>query len=167
MEIAKQFTQVIKENEGIIIKVCSLYTFNPDDRDDLYQEIVYQLWKSFASFKAKAKLSTWMYRVALNTAIYFLKKEKKAIRTTPLEGSLLQFAEELNKREEEKIQLLYQHIQLLSLLERGIILLYLESKSHEEIAEVMGLTTTNVGTRLSRIREKLKSQITKNQESWN
>ena len=167
MEIAKQFTQVIKENEGIIIKVCSLYTFNPDDRDDLYQEIVYQLWKSFASFKAKAKLSTWMYRVALNTAIYFLKKEKKAIRTTPLEGSLLQFAEEMNKREEEKIQLLYQHIQLLSLLERGIILLYLESKSHEEIAEVMGLTTTNVGTRLSRIREKLKSQITKNQESWN
>ncbi len=167
MEIAKQFTQVIKENEGIIIKVCSLYTFNTDDRDDLYQEIVYQLWKSFASFKAKAKLSTWMYRVALNTAIYFLKKEKKAIRTTPLEGSLLQFTEELNKREEEKIQLLYQHIQFLSLLERGIILLYLESKSHEEIAEVMGLTTTNVGTRLSRIREKLKSQITKNQESWN
>ncbi|MFC2188293.1 RNA polymerase sigma factor [Fulvivirgaceae bacterium LMO-SS25] len=163
MEIAKQFTQVIKENEGLILKVCSIYTFNADDRADLYQEIVYQLWKSFGSYKAKAKLSTWMYRVAMNTAIYFLKKEKKEIRTTSLEGSFLQFAEELDKREEEKIQLLYQHIQMLSLLERGIILLYLESKSHEEIAEVMGLSTTNVGTRLSRIREKLKSQITKNQ----
>ncbi|MGE0931791.1 RNA polymerase sigma factor [Peijinzhouia sedimentorum] len=163
MEIAKQFTQVIKENEGLILKVCSIYTFNADDRADLYQEIVYQLWKSFGSYKAKAKLSTWMYRVAMNTAIYFLKKEKREIRTTPLEGSFLQFAEELNKREEEKIQLLYQHIQMLSLLERGVILLYLESKSHEEIADVMGLSITNVGTRLSRIREKLKSQITKNQ----
>ncbi len=164
MDIADQFTQVINENKGLILKVCSLYTYKMDDRDDLYQEIVYQLWKSFDSYKGNAKLSTWMYRVAMNTAIFYLKKEQREIRTIPIESNLLQLAEDFNQREDEKISQLYHYIQKLSLLERGIILLYLESKSHEEIAEVMGMSTTNVGTRLSRIREKLKVQITKIKE---
>jgi RNA polymerase sigma-70 factor (ECF subfamily) len=167
MEIAKQFTQVIKEHEKLIFKVCTLYTYNASDRDDLYQEIVYQLWKSFASFNGKSKISTWMYRVAMNTAIYSMKLEKRAIKTIPIDGSLLQFSEDLNKREEEQVSLLYQQIQQLNVFEKGIIFLYLEAKSHEEIAEVMGISTSNVGTRLSRIREKLKTQITKHTTEWN
>jgi len=167
MNLAEQFTEVLKEHENLIYKVSTLYTFNTDDREDLYQEIVFQLWKSFATYQAKAKLSTWMYRVALNTAIYFIKKEKRAIKTISIDRSLLQFSDEINQQEEERISMLYHQIQQLNLVERGIILLYLEAKSHEEIAEVMGISISNVGTRLSRIREKLKTQITKISKEWN
>ncbi len=160
MEIKDLFIEVIKANEGLIYKITTLYTNSVEDRDDLYQEIVYQLWKSFPSFNEKSKLSTWMYRVALNTAIYHLKKDKKRVLTDPIDIGIERFSENMDRGEEEKIALLFQHIQLLNLLEKGIILLYLEGKNHEEIAAIVGLSTTNVGTKISRIKEKLKTQIT-------
>ncbi|MFB9863914.1 RNA polymerase sigma factor [Rufibacter immobilis] len=163
MDIQSRFTKVIKENDGLIFKVATLYTNSHQDRKDLYQEIVYQLWKSFGSFNGQAKLSTWMYRVALNTAIYSLKQAKRRIDTIPFDVEKDQFPEELDKTEEERIKMLHEHIQRLNLLERGIILLYLEGKSYEEIATIIGITTSNVGTRISRIKEKLKSNITKKQ----
>ncbi len=163
METKARFTEVIRENEGLIFKITALYTNSTQDRDDLYQEIVYQLWKSFSSFDERSKLSTWIYRVALNTAIYNLKQGRKRVSTSPIDIETLRFAEDVDKAEEEKIKLLFQHIQLLSLLEKGIILLYLEGKNHEEIAAIVGLSTTNVGTRISRIKEKLKTQIIKTQ----
>jgi RNA polymerase sigma-70 factor (ECF subfamily) len=161
MDIKKRFTQVIKENEGLIFKITTLYTNSYQDRKDLYQEIVYQLWKSFGSFNEKSKLSTWMYRVALNTAIYNLKQSKKRILTTTIDLETHRFFDNIDKYEEERIRLLYKHIQMLNLLEKGIILLYLEGKSHEEISSIIGITISNVGTKISRIKEKLKSQIIK------
>jgi RNA polymerase sigma factor (sigma-70 family) len=161
MDKKELFIKVIKENEGLIFKVTTLYTNSPEDRSDLSQEIIYQLWKSFGSFNEQSKLSTWMYRVALNTAIYHLKQNKRGIATTPIDIDALRFADEKDTEAEERIKMLYQHIQLLNLLEKGVILLYLEGKSHEEIAAIIGLSVTNVGTRISRIREKLKTQIVK------
>tara|TARA_R110002020_G_scaffold122487_5_gene277875 strand:+ start:3533 stop:4048 length:516 start_codon:yes stop_codon:yes gene_type:complete len=153
----ERFGKVINENGALIFKVASLYTNSKQDREDLYQEIVFQLWKSFDTFSEQAKLTTWMYRVALNTAIYYLKVSKRKVDTISLKKESEGIAEEIDRTEEERIQLLYWHIQKLNLLDKGIILLYLEGKSHQEIAAVIGITVSNVGTRISRIREKLKS----------
>lgn len=161
MDKKAEFIKVIQENEGLIFKITTFYADSRQDRDDLYQEIVYQLWKSFESFNEQAKLSTWMYRVALNTAIYHLKKSKKEIATVSLDLTFFNHPEESSKAEEEQIQMLYAHIQRLNLLEKGIMLLYLEGKSHDEIAPIIGISTSNVGTKISRIKEKLKSQIIK------
>ncbi|MCL6259472.1 sigma-70 family RNA polymerase sigma factor [Aquiflexum sp. TKW24L] len=162
MDIKENFANVIKANEGLIYKITMLYTDNKQDRKDLYQEIVYQLWKSFGSFSEQSKLSTWMYRVALNTAIFHLKQSKKRPDTIPFELEMDKLTDESDKAEEERIKLLYEHIQKLNLLEKGIILLFLEGKSHEEISEIVGISISNVGTKISRIKEKLKSQIKKN-----
>lgn len=161
MEKKEEFIKVVKANEGLIYKITTLYTDGKQDRKDLYQEIVYQLWKSFCTFNEKSKLSTWMYRVALNTAIFHLKQSKRRPDTIPFEFEMDWLGEEGDKAEEEKIKILYDHIQQLNLLEKGIILLYLEGKSHEEIAEIVGISVSNVGTKISRIKEKLKSQIKK------
>lgn len=161
MDKTERFIKVIKDNEGLIFKVATLYTNNLQDKEDLYQEIVFQLWKSFDSFNEKSKLSTWMYRVAMNTAIYNLKSSKKQVNTSPINLHTMLFADVTDQLEEDRLKLLYEHIQMLNLLEKGIILLFLEGKSHQEIAEIIGITTSNVGTKISRIKEKLKTQILK------
>ena len=162
MDTKEHFTTVIKENAGLIFKVTTLYTNNIEDRNDLYQEIVYQLWKSFSSFREQSKISTWLYRVALNTSIFFLKKDKRKPFTVPIDMASQKFTDEFDATETKQLKTLYEHIHQLNLLEKGIILLYLEGKSHEEIATITELSKTNVGTKLSRIKEKLKSQINKN-----
>ncbi|MEO2128155.1 MAG: RNA polymerase sigma factor [Christiangramia sp.] len=162
MNKKEHFTKAIKEHEGLIYKVTFLYTDSLQDREDLYQEIVFQLWKSYDSFKEFSKLSTWMYRVAMNTAIYHLKKSQRNIGTTSIDPMVERITEQQDHSEEEKLQLLHDQIQQLNLLEKGIILLFLEGKSHDEIAEIIGITKTNVGTKISRIKKKLKSRLTKN-----
>ena len=161
MEKKERFIKAIKENQGLIYKVTILYTNNLQDKEDLYQEIVFQLWKSFDTFKDYSKLSTWMYRVAMNTAIYNLKKNKRQIGSTSIDKLVEPFTNNEENFEEERIKLLHKHIQQLNLLEKGIILLYLEGKSHEEIGEIIGITVSNVGTKISRIKLKLKSRIIK------
>ncbi|TPE42483.1 RNA polymerase sigma factor [Pontibacter mangrovi] len=162
MNKKEHFTRAIEENEGLIYKVTLLYTDSLQDREDLYQEIVFQLWKSYDSFDEFSKLSTWMYRVAMNTAIYNLKKNNRKVGTTTIDPMVERIAEHKDHSEDEKLKLLHDQIQKLNLLEKGIILLYLEGKSHDEIAEIIGITTSNVGTKISRIKKKLKSQINKN-----
>jgi RNA polymerase sigma-70 factor (ECF subfamily) len=157
----EEFISAIKANEGLIYKMASIYTNNIDDRNDLVQEIIYQLWKSFDSFNQNASLSTWMYRVAMNVAIYQLKTAKRKIFTVPLEGQLLDFCEVENNDFEEKLQILRQHLDYLNLLDKGIIMLYLENKSYEEIAQIVGISESNVGTKISRIKEKLRKRIAK------
>ena len=158
----EQFVQFINENEGILFKVSTLYTNSNADVQDLRQEMIYQLWRSFDSFKGNSKRSTWMYRVALNTAMVYLKKKKRVVTTSGIEINerLLQRKDIVDNEEEEQIRKLYDTIKKLSDIERGIIMLYLEGKSHEEIAEIIGFTTTNVGTRIGRIKKKLKKLIT-------
>lgn len=161
MHTKEDFIQQIKENEGIIYKVARLYTNTNEDQKDVYQEIVYQLWKSYPSFKADSKISTWMYRVALNTAISNLKKERRKGTRVSIDNFLLNKIDQVDTIMEERITLLYAHIKKLSVVERGIILLHLEGKNYDEIAAITGFTATNVGTRLARIKNKLKSQIKK------
>lgn len=155
MKQEELFITTIKENEGIIYKVSRMYTDTEEDQKDLFQDIVYQLWKSFNSFKGNAKRSTWMYRVALNTAIAYLNRSKKQIKQTSLDFSLHIAEEEIDTSFQEKVDVLYAQIKQFNVVERGIILLYLEGKSYEEIAAITGFTETNVGTRLSRIKQKL------------
>ena len=161
MQIKEEFIQNIKENEGIIYKITRIYSNNTEDQKDLYQEIVYQLWRSYKSFKGKSKISTWMYRIALNTSITHLKKEKRKGDQISFETVLLNRMEQIDTVMEERIKLLYAHIKNLNIVEKGIILLHLEGKNYDEIASITGFTATNVGTRLGRIKQKLKSEIKK------
>lgn len=161
MNKQKEFIQRIREHEGIIYKISRVYFELEEDQQDLYQEIVYQLWKSFDSFRGQSKWSTWMYRVALNTAISFLKKNKSGPRKVGSDQLEHFRLEPFDPVLEERIEWLYRSIQGLSVVEKGIILLYLEGKSHEEISAITGFSRSNVGTRISRIKEKLKSQIAK------
>ena len=157
MKDTSTFVQLIKDNEALIYKITKAYAHDAEDQKDLYQEVVYQLWKSFKSFNNESKWTSWMYRVTLNTAITHSNKQKKR-RPAELDFELLQPA----KRDpvfEERLELLYNYIKQLSLVNKSLILLYLEGKSHQEIAEITGFSKTNVGTRLARIKQKLKSQI--------
>ncbi|MEO6668969.1 MAG: sigma-70 family RNA polymerase sigma factor [Ferruginibacter sp.] len=157
------FNKAIKDNEGLIYKVASFYTDNREDRNDLVQEIIYNLWKSFESFKQNSSLSTWMYRVAMNVSIFHLKKSKRKVVAIPIGEEMLNVPEAANDEAEERMQTLQKHIKGLNLFDKGLVMLYLENKSHEEIAQIVGISKTNVGTKLSRIKEKLKQQITKQQ----
>ncbi len=158
-----EFTHLIRENEGLIYKVTSIYTDNRLDQQDLYQEIVYQLWKSFDSFQGASKLSTWIYRVAMNTAITQGRKRKKRIDNYSLDHLVIRETDQSDLLFEERLTMLYAHIKQLNKLEKGIILLFLEGLNYEEIADITGLRVSNVGTRLSRIKQKLKSQMATNQ----
>lgn len=157
------FTAAIKKNEGILFKIAAVYTNSIEDKQDLIQEIIYQLWKSYDSFNQQSRFSTWMYRVALNVAIYQLKVSKKKILTVPIEDQNFNYQEDDNSAIEEKWKLFRKQIEGLNLLDKAIVTLYLDDKSYDEIAEVIGISSSNVGTKLSRIKEKLKTQIFKQQ----
>ena len=153
------FVSLIKENEGIIYKITRAYARDREDQKDLYQEVVYQLWKSFDSFKGNSKRSTWLYRVALNTSLTYANHRNKKGHSVPLGLEVLGQLDETDTVMEERVALLYAHIKELNMIERGLILLFLEGKSYEEIAEITGFTVTNVGTRLGRIKKKLKTKM--------
>lgn len=161
MNKQEDFIKLIRQHEGIIYKISRVYFEGEDDQKDLYQEIVYQLWKSYESYKSKSKWSTWMYRVALNTAISSLNKQKKGLRKVSSDHLDQIKMEPFDPVMEQRVDWLYKSIQDLSVVEKGIILLYLEGKSHEEISNITGFSNSNVGTRIARIKQKLKTQIVK------
>tara|TARA_R110000868_G_scaffold363389_2_gene625671 strand:+ start:253 stop:738 length:486 start_codon:yes stop_codon:yes gene_type:complete len=157
----KEFVKVIKAHEAIIFKITTIYTNNREDQKDLYQDVVFQLWKSFDSFRNEAKISTWMYRVALNTALTHINKVKRQPFPVSIDEVVVQQLENYDSSFEEKLKIMYAHIKQLNILEKGLILLFLEGRKYDEISEITGLSTTNVGTRISRIKKKLKEQISK------
>ena len=159
MHSKTEFVEIIQKNAGLIYKVAKVYSNSKEDEQDLYQDIVYQLFKSFDSFRNDAKISTWMYRIALNTAIAHLKKEKRKVEYIPNYEALLNKADANDTLKEEQFEVLYAHIKKLDTVEKGIILLYLEGKTYDEIAIITGFTATNVGTRLGRIKQKIITQI--------
>lgn len=160
MQSKDQFVDIIQQNEGVIYKIVRAYAYGIDQQKDLYQEIVYQLWKSFESFRGDAKFSTWIYRIALNTSISHLKKGKRRPATIELKFEHADILKsEGSEALEEQMKLLYGSIKSLDLIDKGIILLYLEGNSHEEIGEIIGFNTSRIGTRISRIKDKLKKQI--------
>lgn len=159
-----EFTRLIKENKGIIYKICNSYCSDKDDRDDLAQEIIYNLWKSFEKYNAEFKFSTWMYRIALNVAISFYRQEKKHKNKNPVSEELIVFEDDTGQKNEieNNLNLLQQFISELKEIDKAIILLYLDDKPHREIAEITGFTETNVATKINRIKEKLKTKFSTN-----
>lgn len=152
--IEQEFVVLIRQYERVIYKVCYLYTTPNATLGDLYQEVVLNLWKAYPKFRQECKASTWIYRIALNTCISFLRKE----RNVPEIVSLTQDFDRIEENDETQAMLrsLYGLIGRLGQLEKSIVLLYLEDKSYEEIAEITGLTVTNVATKLSRAKEKMR-----------
>lgn len=153
----KEFLKAIGDHQGIIYKICRIYRDSREDQEDLFQEIVYQLWKSFPSFKRESRLSSWMYRVGLNTAMAIYRKS--ALPTEYYEEipeSLVSSGEVAIPEREER---LFSAIRLLSDSEKAVISLYLEEFSYQEIGEITGLSENNVGVRLNRIKHKLKKII--------
>jgi RNA polymerase sigma factor (sigma-70 family) len=155
------FLQLIEQNKGIIYKVARSYGKNDEDREDLFQEIVIQLWGAFDRYNDQYKLSTWMYRIALNVAISFYRKERKRIASSlPLTEGMSEIAEDAAQEElNANIHLLQQFINQLKELDKALMILYLESKSYKEIAEILGITETNVATKISRIKDQLKQKF--------
>ena len=141
---------------GIIYKICNLYAAE-EDREDLKQEIIYQLWRSYPTFRGESKFQSWMYRVALNTAMLGLRAHK--VKYTRLSDHALEISEDPADLQDKEIRIrqLYKQISKLKDLDKTIIFLYLEQCSYEEIAEITGISTKNVSVRLVRIREKLRS----------
>lgn len=148
-----KFLNLVKQYQPILHKICFVYTNNSSEREDLMQDIILQLWKSFPGFTGRSAFSTWMYRVALNTAITQTKRKKPTLAIQSVsepqvdEASLMELSED--------IQILYRAISHLKKLEKALILLWLEEKSYEEIAETTGITVKNVSVQLVRIRKKL------------
>lgn len=155
-----RFLQLIGENKGILFKICKIYQDNADDRDDLLQEMTLQLWLAFDSFRGDSKFSSWMYRVALNTAIVFFKKQKRR----PDEQALpydFERPEELSLagEKEEQLAIFYKAVQQLGKVEKALIYLYMEDQPYDDIAATLGITQINVRVRLNRVKNKLKEII--------
>jgi RNA polymerase sigma-70 factor (ECF subfamily) len=162
----KNFINLIKQHQGLIHKVCFMYEQDADVRNDLFQEIVLQLWKSFPTFRGEAKITTWMYRIALNTAISGYRRQVRHIKTEDLNERHLNISEHYSGDErEEDSQRLQAAIRQLSEIERAMIMMALEEIPYEEIAETIGITQNNVRVRMNRIREKLKKIMSK--QLWN
>jgi len=157
--IHQQFLELIHRHQSIIHKVCFIYAKNSSDREDLQQEIILQLWKSYPSFKGDAAFSTWMYRVALNTAINQTRRPGLVVDSTSTPDVPYDPADSYHLSEE--IQILYRAISRLRKIEKAVILLWLEERSYEEIAASIGITVKNVSVKLVRTKEKLAEIITK------
>jgi len=160
MPSEKEFISLLNQHQKIIYKVCNLYMDLHSDREDLFQEITLQAWKAYGNFRGDAKFSTWLYRVALNTAITFFRKEKKKPETY-LSDSLPEQADIIDNREEEQVKAMYAAIGDLSKIDKAIVMLYLEDYSYQEIGEMMGITANNVAVKMSRIKTKLKEETQK------
>jgi len=159
------FITTIDTHKKIIYKIVNSYCQNKENRKDLEQEIIIQLWNSFDNYNTEYKYSTWMYRIALNVAISFYRKEKKWSYRNDFynENSIYSVADE-NENETEldyNIKLLQEFINKLNELNKALMLLYLEEKSYDEIAEILGITKTNVATKISRLKIKLKKNFKK------
>jgi RNA polymerase sigma factor (sigma-70 family) len=158
VKVDSAFMQLINENIGIARKVSRAYGFDSEGTEDLFQEMMYQLWKSFPSFARKSKFSTWMYSVCLNTAFTYRRKEGGGRNTISLqEHHDVPEVREGNDRVEE----LYSAITALDPVNRAIVLLYLDDLSYEEIAAVTGLSRSNVSVRLVRIKKELEGKMSK------
>ena len=157
----KQFINLIDEHQRLIHKVCIMYESDREVRNDLFQEIVLQLWKSFPGFRGESKITTWMYRIALNTAISGYRKQTRKVKTEDLHDLHLNISEQYETDDgEENVQRLHQAIRQLSEIERAMVMMALEEIPYEEIAETIGITQNNVRVRMNRIREKLRKLLT-------
>ena len=156
----KEFSKLVKENQGLIIKVSRLYTNSLEDEQDLFQEIVLQLWRSYDSFKGQSKISTWMYRVALNTAITLFRKKTESPQTDELMDFHHRDYVEDDDEKQQQITLLYKVIKMLPKVERAIVMMYLDDLPYRDIAENLGITEVNARVKMNRLKKTLKELMT-------
>jgi RNA polymerase sigma factor (sigma-70 family) len=159
----EKFIATIRNNQNLIYKICYSYCYNPDLRKDLEQEILLQLWRSFNKFDGRVKISTWMYRIALNTAISFLRNDKKfENQKLSIDEAIISLpSNEYEVEQDENVALLYEFINMLNELDKALILLYLDDFKHKEISAVLGISESNVATKMHRIKNNLKEQFKK------
>ena len=156
-EIENNFLSDFESNQNIVHKVCRIYTSSQDAHNDLFQEIAIQLWKNYSKFRGDAKFSTWMYRVALNTAISLYRKSSKRIKTQDIsEVSFKIQSTDYDDTEEVQLKSLYQAIKTLSDIDKALIFLYLEDKPYREIAGTLGISEVNARVKMNRAKDKLK-----------
>ncbi|MDB5133463.1 MAG: polymerase subunit sigma-70 [Mucilaginibacter sp.] len=154
-----QFLTLISDNQGLIFKVCNMYCNNKEDKEDLFQDIILQLWRAYPTFKGDSKISTWMYRIAINNAITRLRKQTKRKAFNELDDEAMQIAVKENTGTDERILLMYDAIKKLSEVERAVTMLYMEECSYKEMAEILGLSETNIGFKLNKIKSKLRTLV--------
>ncbi|KAA2216480.1 MULTISPECIES: RNA polymerase sigma factor [Maribacter] len=157
-ELEHSFVTELEANQNIVHKVCTLYTNDRESHNDLFQEITIQLWKAYPKFRGESKFSTWMYRVALNTAITLYRKSKRRIDTQDYESVLFKIkADEYDETEEQQLKLMYKAVRQLGDIEKALVFMYLEDKNYTEIAETLGITEVNARVKMNRIKTKLRT----------
>jgi len=159
-----KFISVIKDNQNLIFKICHSYCSNPDNRKDLQQEILMQLWNSFSKFDGRVKISTWIYQIALNTAISFYRNDRKRKdKNVTIDASVISLSNfEYAPEQDENVTMLYQFIENLNAMDKALILLYLDDNKYKDIADILGISETNVATKISRIKKILKEKFSNN-----
>jgi len=159
-ELETKFIKKLEKNQNIVHKICTFYTNNSDDHNDLFQEITIQLWRAYPSFRGDSKFSTWMYRVALNTAITLYRKSKRNIKAQNYDKISFKIEyKDYDPTADRQIKLLYDAVKQLNDIDKALVFLYLEDKSYEEIADTLGISNVNARVRMSRIKDKLKRTL--------
>jgi len=153
------YTSSILPFAGIIIKICRAYTNTQEDFEDYYQEVCLQIWRSRDSFREQSEWSTWIYRLSLNVCLTLLKKKKNNHQQFASDYLPVELTEDNHAFADEPINQLYDAIRQLTEIDRAVILLYLEEKSYQEIAEIIGTNPNNIGVRIKRIKERLKKLL--------
>ena len=154
MKQEEYFTQLVRENKSTIYTVCYMFSKDEDEVNDLFQETLINMWKGIDSFREESKISTWIYRVALNTCLLQERKKKKEVKKVPLNMNVNFFED--NDPDSTQVRILHQRIGKLGPVDRALVMMWLEGMSYDEIGAVMGITPQNVGVKLFRIKEKLK-----------
>lgn len=156
----QDFQNIIEQHKGIFYKIARAYCANEDDRQDLIQEMMIQVWQSNHRYNGQFKISTWLYRISLNVAITFYRKNTtRANNHTLLDEQTEQIPTDDKTADERQLVLLEKFISELKEIDKALMVLYLEDKSHAEIAEILGMSSSNVGTKIARIKEKLKTRF--------
>ncbi|OAB78862.1 RNA polymerase sigma factor [Cochleicola gelatinilyticus] len=159
-DLEHSFVTQLEANQNIVHKICRLYTNSRDAHNDLFQEITIQLWRAFPKFRGDAKFSTWMYRVALNTAITLYRKSKRQIQTQDYEKISFKISsEDYDDTIEEQLKLMYSAVKDLNDIDKALVFLYLEDKNYREISETLGITEVNARVKMNRIKEKLRKVL--------
>ncbi|WP_153798109.1 RNA polymerase sigma factor [Foetidibacter luteolus] len=162
MPTEQDFILLLNRHQNIIHKVCNLYMDDVAEREDLFQEITLQAWKAFTSFRGDAKFSTWLYRVALNTAITFFRKDKRQPQV--LSAEIFPDKTDYHDPVEEQVSAMYKAIGQLSKIDKALVMLYLEDYDYKEIGDLLGITANNVAVKMNRIKTRLKEETKKHYE---
>lgn len=159
-ELEHSFVSNLEKHQNIVHKICRIYTNDQDSHNDLFQEITIQLWKAYPKFRGDSKFSTWMYRVALNTAITLYRKSSRSIKTHDIDQvSFMISSTEYDDQSEQQLKLMYGAVKQLNDIDKALVFLYLEDQSYREISDTLGISEVNARVKMNRIKTKLKSII--------